>query len=118
MRSILVPFSKKSKAILSVLLENGMIQNLKLKDDIVSQRKIQVDLKYRHNEPVLRKLKLISKPSRRIFATKEELLKVVMLNKYNNEVGDLIILDTPIGILESRDALKNEVGGEVLLVAK
>ena len=92
-----------------------MISNIQLIDsDKVSQRKLKVDLKYRHGNQVLNQMKLISKPSRRVFATSEEIMKILAVKN----VGDLLILKTSKGIMEARDAIKEEMGGEVLILSK
>ena len=56
---------------------------------------------------VIAGLKRISKPGLRIYASKEELPKVL------NGLG-IAIISTPKGIMTDKDARKNNVGGEVL----
>ena len=115
MKYIQVPYSKTSEQILSVLYNHGMISNLQLLDnERISQRKLKVDLKYRHGNQVLNSMKLISKPSRRVFATCDEIMKILAVKN----VGDLLIIKTSKGIMEARDALKEEMGGEVLILSK
>ena len=80
----------------------------------VSQKQLKVDLKYRHGNRVLNSMKLISKPSRRVFATSDEIMKILAFKN----VGDLLIIRTSKGIMEARDALKEELGGEVLILSK
>ena len=115
MKYIQVPYSKTSHQILSVLYSNGLISNVqKLDHEKVSQKQLKVDLKYRHGNRVLNSMKLISKPSRRVFATSDEIMKILAFKN----VGDLLIVRTSKGIMEARDALKEELGGEVLILSK
>ncbi|KAI9365469.1 ribosomal protein S8 [Zopfochytrium polystomum] len=92
--------------------------------DNVATRRIWVDLKYTNGEPVLRNLKVVSKPSRKVFATNAELAAVASARRAltnpllkANVVGQVTILRTPYGIVEMKDALRKNVGGEVLCIA-
>ncbi|KAJ3043760.1 hypothetical protein HDV00_004166 [Rhizophlyctis rosea] len=87
-------------------------------------RRIWLDLKYREGEPVLRDIRCVSKGSRRVFASVDELKAVAAAKNIQSglvkptELGMVTIINTPFGILELKDALKKDVGGEVLLYAK
>lgn len=68
--------------------------------------KITVVLAYAKKEPVIMGLTLISKPGLRIYQSVGQLLK---------ERGPAIfILHTPKGILFSKEAIKQNVGGEII----
>ncbi|KAJ3412969.1 hypothetical protein HDV05_008684 [Chytridiales sp. JEL 0842] len=137
-RRIALPESKTNRAIISILYNEGLITSFSSGDttgpfqrghevpptpDTLSRRRIWVDLKYRDGEPVLKKLQVVSKPSRRVFATVEELKAVASLKNAKGgllkagEVGGVTILETAYGVIELREALKKDVGGEVLCVA-
>jgi small subunit ribosomal protein S8 len=136
-RRIAVPESKVNRDIVRILYDEGFISGVSTGDnkgpyhrgyevpatpDNISRRRIWLDLKYRDGEPVLKKLAVISKPSRRVFATVQELKAVASLRNAGpllkaQEVGQVTILDTPYGVIELKEALKKNVGGEVLCVA-
>ena len=65
------------------------------------------DLKYENGSPVIKEIKRISKPGRRIYARASSLPKV------QNGLG-LAILSTPKGVMSDHQAKKNNVGGEIL----
>jgi small subunit ribosomal protein S8 len=115
--------SKSSLEIARILYSHGLIQQVQqIPHEKISQRQLKIDLKYRNGERALNGIKLISKPSRRVFCSNEE-LKVVLLGKSrqlmpNQNVGDVIILNTPYGIIDMNEALSKGVGGEVLCIAK
>ncbi|KAI8817558.1 ribosomal protein S8 [Fimicolochytrium jonesii] len=84
--------------------------------------RIWLDLKYKHSRPVLSRMSVVSKPSRRVYASLRELQAVAAARRAGpllkgQEVGQITILDTPYGIIELKEALKQEVGGEVLCIA-
>ena len=68
-------------------------------------------------------MKTISKPSQRIFASVDELKAVAAARNVSKhlkgqEMGQVTIVDTVFGILELKEALKKNVGGEVLCFAR
>ena len=56
--------------------------------------------------PVLVELKLVSKPGKRVYIGVEEIREHKGLSFF--------ILSTPMGIMASKDALKKNIGGEVI----
>ena len=84
----------------------------------VATRRLWIGLKYWNNEPVLRNLQPISKPSRLVTANLKELnlvargLPVGMLKGLT--MGESLFLSTDRGVLEIREALERKVGGLVL----
>jgi small subunit ribosomal protein S8 len=69
--------------------------------------KIKVYLKYFNKNPTFNNISLISKPSRKIFYS------VSNLFKKNTQTGTFII-STSQGLFSSRDAVKKNLGGEVV----
>lgn len=85
-----------------------------------AHRRIWLGLKYWNNEPVLRNMSMISKPTRTIRAKVADLRKLVAGRKagITNPMvnpGDCMFVSTEIGIMEAREALERVRGG-VLLV--
>jgi small subunit ribosomal protein S8 len=87
----------------------------------VATRRIWVGLKYWNNEPVLRNVTPISKPSRLVTATLGELNKVARGFPVGQlkglTLGETLFISTDRGVLEVREALDRKVGGLVLCVA-
>ncbi|KAJ3243211.1 hypothetical protein HDU78_000745 [Chytriomyces hyalinus] len=135
---IAVPESKQNRAIVQILYDEGFVAAVQTGDtlgpynigvqvpitpDNLSRRRIWLDLKYSQGEPVLADMRAISKPSRRVFASAQELKMVAAARKASPllkgaQVGQVTILKTVYGIIELKDALKKNVGGEVLCIAK
>ncbi|KAJ3206843.1 hypothetical protein HDU83_005828 [Entophlyctis luteolus] len=135
---IAVPFSNQNKAIAQILRSEGFVSAVMTGDilgpfrvgievpatpDNVSRRRLWLDLKYSYGEPVLTDMRAISKPSRRVFATPHELKMIAAARRAGpllkgQHVGQITIVDTPFGVLELKEALRLNVGGEVLAMAK
>lgn len=84
----------------------------------VATRRIWVGLKYWNNEPIIRSVVPISKPSRLVTATLPQLSKVARGFPSGPlkglTLGETMFLSTDRGVLEVREALERKVGGLVL----
>ena len=106
-KTVDIPKSKLKLAIADILFKEGYINSYEELEN-ETQGVIRVSLKYdEKGKKVIAGLKRISKPGLRIYASKEELPKVL------NGLG-IAIISTPKGIMTDREARKNNVGGEVL----
>ena len=103
-----VPASKMKLAIANILLDEGYIEKYDVIEDGVFKT-IHITLKYGadKNEKVITGLKRISKPGLRVYASKDELPRVL------GGLGTAII-STNKGVLTDKEARKQNVGGEVL----
>ena len=103
-----IPASKMKLAIADILLKEGYIKAV----DVIEEgnfKTIKVTLKYgaNKNEKILTGLKRISKPGLRVYASKDELPRVL------GGLGTAII-STNKGVLTDKEARKQNVGGEVI----
>ncbi len=102
-----VPASNIKKAIAEILNEEGYIKGYQVIDDD-KQGIIKITLKYGANkEKVISGLKRISKPGLRVYASCEELPRVL------KGLG-IAIISTSKGIMTDKKARSLNVGGEVL----
>ena len=101
-----IPASNMKKAIAQILVDEGYIAGYQLIED-GKQGVIRITLKYIGKEKVLKGLKRVSKPGLRIYASCEEMPKVL------NGLG-IAIVSTSKGIMTDKKARKENVGGEVL----
>lgn len=102
-----IPASNMKKAIANILLNEGYVKNVEVIEDGI-QGIIRVTLKYAENkQKVLTGLKRVSKPGLRIYASKEELPRVL------KGLG-IAIISTSKGIMTDKAARRENVGGEVL----
>ena len=103
-----VPSSKMKLAIAKILLDEGYIKSYDLVDN-GNFKDIHITLKYGKdkNEKIISGLQRISKPGLRVYASKEELPKVL------DGLG-VAIISTNQGVVTDKEARKLGVGGEVL----
>ncbi len=103
-----VPASKMKIAIADILLNEGYIAKYDIVED-GNFKTIRITLKYGvdKNEKVISGLKRISKPGLRVYASAEELPRVL------GGLGTAII-STNQGVITDKEARKLQIGGEVL----
>lgn len=105
-KSVSMPHSNMKSSIAKVLKEEGFIKDYK-QEEIDGKASLTIYLKYVKGEPVIHKIKRISKPSNRCFERS---------HKLTNVVGGLgvSILSTSSGVVTDRYARANALGGEVI----
>jgi small subunit ribosomal protein S8 len=104
-----MPSSRMKVEIARILKEEGYIRDYEVRrDEGLSYDTLVVQLKYgRNRERIITDLKRVSKPGRRIYAKKDRLPRVL------GGMGTAI-LSTSDGLITSRRAAEQGVGGEVI----
>ncbi len=107
-RVVEIPASNLKKEITKILFDQGYILSYKFEEDKV-QGTIKIALKYdkQTKEPVIKKIQRISKPGLRKYTGHENLPRVL------NGLG-IAIVSTSHGVMTSKQAKQENVGGEVL----
>ena len=131
---IVVHHTVQNLGILNILLRHGLISNITRGTDAgrdplewrnVPQacKRLWADLKYRDNRAVLSSMKAVSKPSKRVHMTHEELLRFCSGRRVGItkplEMGEIAVVHPSTAsedrqYLEAREALALGLGGEVL----
>jgi small subunit ribosomal protein S8 len=102
-----MPVSKVKRGLAEVLKREGYIWDW-AELDLAPVKHLRLDLKYGPNgERVIRHIRRVSKPGRRIYSRSVELRPVL------NGLG-ISILSTSSGVMSDREARKQKLGGEVL----
>ena len=106
--TVTIPASNMKKAIAKILLDEGYIKSFEKIDDGV-QGQIKLTLKYVNGkqQPVIAGLRRISKPGLRVFASCEDLPRVL------GGLG-IAIVSTSKGLMTDKKARQDKLGGEVL----
>ena len=104
---ISIPFSNFRLKILDVLKKEGYIIDFYLQDTKEKTKSILVVLKYYEGQPVIKEIKRISKPGRRVYS------RAVSIPKIKNGLG-VAILSTSKGVMSDAEAVKNNLGGEII----
>lgn len=102
-----VPASKLKKSVLDVLENEGYIRGSSPAEDKNGKPTLKIELKYHEGDAVIQKIKKISKPGRRVYASIDKLPKIY------NGLG-IIIVSTSKGVMSDYDARVQKIGGELL----
>ena len=106
-KSVIVPSSNIKAEIVSVLKDEGYIVDYKLIEDGL-KKLITIELKYTDDyTSVIREIKRVSRPGRRIYVRKDEIPRVM------GGLG-ISILSTSKGIITGLKARSSGVGGELI----
>ena len=106
LNKINIPYSNFRQKILEVLKKEGYIIDFKIDGD-KNIKTLLVDLKYYEGEPVIKEIKRVSKPGRRVYSKADSIPKVL------NGLG-VAILSTSKGVMSDSEAIKNNLGGEII----
>ena len=107
LNSIDIPSSNFRQNILKILKTEGYIKDYFIEKTENNKVTLKINLKYYEGFPVIKEIKRISKPGRRIYSRANSIPKVM------NGLG-LAILSTPKGVMSDSEARKNNLGGEII----
>lgn len=100
-KELTMPYSKTCLALGKILSNSGFIESIKKKEE-----SIVVELKFIKRKPVLTKVRIISKPGLRVYVSKKE------IPQQRRGMG-VTIVSTPKGLMTSKEARKEGLGGEL-----
>jgi len=104
---VVSPNSRLRTRLLDVLQSEGFIRGyaeVEFKDGL---RQLEIELKYHEGRPVIRELKRVSTPGRRVYASVKDL-------KPHRQGLGVSIVSTPQGVMTDTAAREKNVGGEVI----
>ncbi len=104
--TVTMPSSKLKRAIAQVLKEEGYIEDFAVAEDGVKSE-LTITLKYHMGQPVISKLRRVSRPGLRIYKNSDDLPKVI------GGLG-VAIVSTSRGVMSDRAARAAGHGGEIL----
>jgi small subunit ribosomal protein S8 len=105
--SVVTPGSKLRAWVLDVLAQEGYIRGYEHGSDERGHPQLVIELKYHEGIPVIRELKRVSKPGRRVYMGVKDIPQV------RQGLG-VSIVSTPKGVMSDAAARSANVGGEVL----
>jgi len=105
--TVKTPASKLRAWVLDVLKDEGYIRGYEKVTAATGLPELEISLKYYEGTPVIRELKRISKPGRRVY------MAVKDIPSPRNGLG-VSIVSTPKGVMSDANARTANVGGEVL----
>ena len=102
-----MPSSNFRLKVLEVLKNEGFITSYHIEKKDNNKVSLVVDLKYYEGIPVIKEIKRVSKPGRRVFSS------AISIPRIQNGLG-LAIISTNKGVMSDIEAKKNNVGGEII----
>ncbi len=105
--TVITPASKLRAWVLDVLADEGYIRGYAKTSGANGHPAIEIGLKYHNGAPVIRELKRVSKPGRRVYSGSKDIPQV------RQGLG-VSIVSTPKGVMSDAAARAANVGGEVL----
>jgi len=105
--AIVSPASRLRANVLEVLQREGYIRGYSRADVRPGIEQLNIELKYHEGQPVIREIRRVSTPGRRVYS------KIADLRRVANGLG-ITILSTPRGVMSDTEARAQNVGGEVL----
>jgi small subunit ribosomal protein S8 len=100
------PASRLRANVLEVLRREGYIRGFSESQMRKGLNELRIELKYHEGEPVIKEIKRVSTPGRRVYS------KIKDLPRVYNGLG-IAILSTPQGVMSDSEARAANVGGEV-----
>jgi small subunit ribosomal protein S8 len=102
---VIIPFSRIKFEIAKIMENEKFISGMEV---LEKEKQFKVFLKYEADKsPVIRNLKRISKPGKRVYSPKDKLPKVL------GGMG-IAIVSTSQGLMTGKDAQKKGLGGEII----
>ena len=102
-----IPNSKFRAKIQEVLKEEGYISDYKISSNKNNKSFLIVNLKYSNGVPVIKEIRRVSKPGRRIYAKADSIPKI------QSGLG-IAIVSTSMGIMTDNNARSKNIGGEII----
>lgn len=105
--TVVSPYSRLRRNVLDVLKKEGYIRGYSEVETRPGIRDLSIELRYYEGGPVIKEIKRVSRPGRRVYSA------IASLPRHYGGLG-ISILSTPSGVMSDYDARQANVGGEVL----
>ena len=103
--SVRLPYSKFKHEIAKALERAGYVGEIERRGKRV-KKTLVIQLRYAKDQPAVTDVKLLSKPSQKLYTSYRELRA--------SRTGGAIILSTPKGVMSRAEARKEKVGGQLI----
>ncbi len=100
-KEVVIANTKDVVRVAEVLKKIGFLEDIKKEKE-----QLTVRLVYKRKRPYLMGLKLVSKPGLRIYMKAKDIEKI--------RRPSVFLISTPKGVLSSKEAVKAQVGGEII----
>ena len=103
--TVQIPYAKFKYEIAMVLERSGFVGKVEKKGKRI-KKTMEMELLYQNETPIINGVKIISKPSRRLYISCKDIKQ--------SRHGGIIILSTPQGVMTNTEARKAKVGGQLI----
>lgn len=131
LQTMAVPETKMNLAITNVLYKEGFLTSVARGNHLapdatftpttnsnVATRRLWLQLKYKENLPALNAMAVISKPSKKVTYTVNEMKHLASGRRAKFiaplQPGEIAIMNTNRGVMDLQEAIEKNVGGELL----
>ena len=104
LNSVAIPSSKFRKNILQILKNEGYIKDYFIEKTENNKTSLKISLKYYEGDPVIKEIKRISKPGRRVYSRATSTAQSNEWLRFSNIINSK-------GVMSDSEARKNNVGG-------
>jgi small subunit ribosomal protein S8 len=104
--TVSVPGSKMKRAVADILVREGFLDRVEEQAD-GAKKTLIVTLKYQGKVPMIRSIRRISTPGRRVYSKSSDLAPVL-------SGQGILIVSTSVGLMTHKDARRRKLGGEVV----
>ena len=98
--------SKMKRAVADILVREGFLDRVEEQAD-GAKKTLIVTLKYQGKVPMIRSIRRISTPGRRVYSKSSDLAPVL-------SGQGILIVSTSVGLMTHKDARRRKLGGEVV----
>lgn len=102
-----MPYSSIVKAIAKVLVKEGFLANV-TEEEVDGKKMLKAEIRYQRRKPVVTDVKVVSKPSLRVYVDAKELTARLRREAMTS------VLSTSQGVMTGKQATAKGVGGELL----
>lgn len=104
--TVSVPGSKMKRAVADILVREGFLDRVEEQAD-GAKKTLVVTLKYNGKMPMIRSIRRISTPGRRVYSKSSDLAPVL-------SGQGILIVSTSVGLMTHKEARRRKLGGEVV----
>lgn len=105
-KTVVAPYSKVKESLVNVLKKEGFLERIEVSED-EKKKQLTLTLVEQKGKRVLIEVKRISKPGRRVY------VKAKDIRVLKRGLG-IVIISSPAGLITADEALKKNLGGEVV----
>lgn len=99
-----IPFSSFKIGILEILKKHQYVKDFEIAKEENNRKFIKINFSYENKMPKLQKIKLISKQGRKVYVKAKNIPRTL----------GILIISTPKGLIDDKEAKKNNLGGELI----